>query len=50
MDKEVVLLAYHEQIEIWAKDKYAHMLENEPEEFSELAAEVFGKSSQGLQS
>ena len=42
LDKELMLLAYHEQIEIWAKDKDAAMLENEPEEFSELAAEVFG--------
>ena len=37
-----MLFAYHEQIEIWAKSRYAEMLGNEPEEFSELAAEVFG--------
>lgn len=42
LDKELMLLAYHEQIEIWAKDRYAAMLEDEPEEFSQLAAEVFG--------
>ncbi|MDX1476064.1 MAG: division/cell wall cluster transcriptional repressor MraZ [Saprospiraceae bacterium] len=42
LDKELMLLAYHEQIEIWSKDRYAAMLETEPEEFSELAAEVFG--------
>jgi MraZ protein len=40
-----MLVAYHEQIEIWAKDRYARLLENEPEEFSDLAAEVFGGSS-----
>lgn len=42
LGKEVMLFAYHEQIEIWAKDRYAEMLGSEPEEFSELAAEVFG--------
>ena len=42
LGKEIMLFAYHEQIEIWAKDRYAEMLSSEPEEFSELAAEVFG--------
>ena len=42
LGKEIMLFAYHEQIEIWAKDRYAEMLGSEPEEFSELAAEVFG--------
>lgn len=45
LDKEVVLNAYHEQIEIWAKDKYEVMLKSEPEDFSALAAEVFGNRS-----
>ncbi len=42
LGKDLVLFAYNEQIEIWSKDKYAAMLESEPEEFSGLAAEVFG--------
>ena len=42
LGKEIMLFAYHEQIEIWAKERYAEMLNNEPEEFSALAAEVFG--------
>lgn len=42
LGKDLILFAYNEQIEIWSKDKYAQMLESEPEEFSGLAAEVFG--------
>lgn len=40
--KDVVLFAYAEQIEIWARDRYDVMLEDEPEDFSALAEEVFG--------
>lgn len=43
LGKEVTLLAYHEQIEIWAKDRYADMLSDEPEEFSQIAYETLGK-------
>lgn len=42
LGKEVVLFAYHEQIEIWSKDRYEEMLNSEPEEFSGLAESVFG--------
>lgn len=45
LGKEVILFAYIEQIEIWAKDRYAAKLEEEPADFSQLAAEVFGKRS-----
>lgn len=47
IQKTVVLFAYQEQIEIWAKDAYALMLSDEPESFSELAEEVFGGGQQG---
>jgi MraZ protein len=40
--KEVVLFAYHEQIEIWSKESYNQMLQEEPDEFAELADDVFG--------
>ena len=40
--KEVVLFAYLDQIEIWAKDAYQDMIDQEPEDFSALAEEVFG--------
>lgn len=45
--KEVVLFAYQEQIEIWAKDEYDLMLSAEPESFSQLAEEVFGGGQAG---
>ncbi len=37
IDKDVVLYAYQNQIEIWAKDKYEEMIANEPDEFTQLA-------------
>lgn len=43
IDKEVVLFAYGQRIEIWAKDAYEQMMNNEPEDFSALAEEVMGK-------
>ena len=42
IEKEVVLFAYLDQIEIWAKDAYKEMIDQEPENFAELAEEVFG--------
>ena len=39
---EVILFAYHEQVEIWSKESYNQMLQAEPDEFSELADDVFG--------
>ncbi len=42
IEKDIVLFAYHEQIEIWAKEKYLEMINEEPENFSDLAEEVFG--------
>ena len=32
---------------IWAKDKYDGVLEEEPEDFSDLAEEVMGKVNKG---
>ena len=43
IEKEAVLFAYQEQIEIWSKSKYEQMLGEEPEDFSELANEIFSK-------
>ncbi len=42
LDKEIILFAYQQQIEIWSKDQYLNALNNEPEDFSDLADEVFG--------
>jgi len=45
IEKEIVLFAYHEQIEIWAKDIYEKVINEEPEDFSTLADEIFGNPS-----
>jgi len=42
IDKDVVLFAYQNQIEIWAKEKYDEMLDQEPNEFSAIAESIFG--------
>ena len=39
--KEIILFAYYETIEIWAKDKYVASLNEEPEDFSDLAEDIF---------
>jgi len=42
VEKEIVLFAYQEQIEIWAEKVYEQVLGEEPEEFAEIADEIFG--------
>jgi MraZ protein len=44
IDKEIVLFAYGNRIEIWDKDKYDNLLTDEPEDFADLAEEVMGKN------
>lgn len=39
---EVVLFAYQDQIEIWSKKHYERMIDQEPEDFSSIADQVFG--------
>ena len=43
IDKDVILLAYSDRIEIWAADQYEHLLDEEPADFSDLAEDVLGK-------
>lgn len=43
IDKEIVLFAYGQRIEIWSRDVYEEMMRSEPEDFSSLAEEVMGK-------
>ncbi len=38
----VVLFAYQDQIEIWSKEQYERMIDQEPEDFSSIADQVFG--------
>lgn len=41
--KEVILFAFSNRIEVWAKDKYEQLMTDEPEDFATLAEEVMGK-------
>lgn len=43
LEKEVVLFAYNDRIEVWDKEAYDTMLDDEPEDFSALAQEVMAK-------
>ena len=44
IDTDVVLFALQEQIEIWSIDQYEDMLAEEPDDFSEIADDIFGNS------
>lgn len=43
LDKEIVLFAFGNRIEIWSKDQYEDTMSVEPEDFSDLAEEVMGR-------
>jgi MraZ protein len=45
IEKEVVLSAYNGRIEIWTKEEYDSLLDDEPVDFSDLANEVLGEGS-----
>ncbi|MFO7977896.1 MAG: division/cell wall cluster transcriptional repressor MraZ [Bacteroidales bacterium] len=45
IQKELILFAYGQRIEIWAKEEYVSMMQQEPEDFSSLAEEVMGKAN-----
>lgn len=45
IEKDAVLFAYLDRIEIWDKETYYGMLDAEPEEFSQLAEQVLGGGS-----
>lgn len=47
IDKDVILVAVNDRIEVWAQDKYDQMLDEEPEDFSDLAQVVMGNKKQG---
>lgn len=42
INKEVVLFAYFDRIEVWDKSTYDNLLTDEPDDFSNLAEEVMG--------
>lgn len=45
IDKDVILSAINDRIEIWSKDQYDSLLESEPDDFSDLAEEVLGNAN-----
>ena len=45
IEKEAVLFAYHEQIEIWSKGAYEEMLNSEPDNFAAIADDIFGNDN-----
>jgi MraZ protein len=42
IDKDVVLSAYNDRIEMWDTDAYEKIMANEPKDFSALAEAVLG--------
>ena len=47
IDKDVILVAVNDRIEVWATEKYDLMLDDEPDDFSGLAQEVLGNKTGG---
>ncbi|MGD0709797.1 MAG: division/cell wall cluster transcriptional repressor MraZ [Bacteroidales bacterium] len=47
IDKEIVLFAFSNRVEIWSKAAYTRLQTNEPEDFSTLAEEVMAKKDKG---
>ncbi len=45
IEAEIFLFAFNNQIEIWSKKNYEAMISEEPEEFSEIADQLFGDQS-----
>jgi MraZ protein len=43
IEKEVILFAYSDRIEVWNKTTYQQLLSKEPEDFAMLAEKVMGK-------
>ncbi len=42
LKQEVMLIAYHDRIEIWDKTKYFEVIEGSMADFADLADEVMG--------
>jgi MraZ protein len=47
INKDVVLFAYSNRIEVWSKEIYDGLMTSEPEDFALLAEEVMGRKSSG---
>ncbi|BDS12860.1 division/cell wall cluster transcriptional repressor MraZ [Aureispira anguillae] len=49
VNKELVLFAYFDKIEVWSKENYEALLNDEPMDFDVLAEEVMGNLNGGSQ-
>lgn len=49
IDKDIVLFAYGNRIEVWSQKEYDRMMKDESLDFSKLAEEVMGKKHGGEQ-
>lgn len=47
IDKDIVLFAFGNRIEVWAKAAYDKMMSEEPENYAALAEQVMGKKEEG---
>jgi MraZ protein len=47
IDKDVILFAYANRIEVWSKAEYDAMMNDDSEGFADLAEEVMGKVNKG---
>ena len=47
IDKDVILSAWSNKIEIWSPEKFEALLKDEPDDFATLAEEVMGKANKG---
>lgn len=45
IDRDIILFAYSDRIEVWNKKKYLELVSNEPVDFAELAEKVMGNPS-----
>lgn len=45
INKEIVLFAHTNKIEIWAQGEYDNLLSDEPEDFADLAEQVMGNAN-----
>lgn len=46
IEKDIVLFAYGNRIEIWSENEYQRMMKDESSDFSQMAEEVMGKKKQ----
>lgn len=45
IDREVILFAYSDRIEVWNKKTYLELVSREPEDFAQLAEKVMGNAN-----